>query len=138
MKYAIKTRGTNSGNHPVGTIVYDLRGHEELRLLIEEYDPQNSDWGFRKGVMLDILARHPAPVSQAGGAAQGSKGRDLWECSGCGSKATIEQIKAEGFLSCCPERKMGPAMPSAPRDTPAETEPRDDRGPGNYQTDGGQ
>lgn len=41
MKYAIKTRGTNSGNNPVGTIVYDLRGHEselqELRLLIDEY-----------------------------------------------------------------------------------------------------
>ena len=51
MKYAIKTRGTNSGNNPVGTIVYDLRGHEselqELRLLIDEYDPTNSDWNFR-------------------------------------------------------------------------------------------
>lgn len=61
MKYAIKTRGTNSGNNPVGTIVYDLRGHEselqELRLLIDEYDPTNSDWNFRRGVLLDVLVR---------------------------------------------------------------------------------
>lgn len=28
---------------------------EELRTLILEYDPANSDWGFRKGVMLQVL-----------------------------------------------------------------------------------
>jgi hypothetical protein len=28
MKYRIKDHGTNSGDHPVGTIVYDLRGYD--------------------------------------------------------------------------------------------------------------
>lgn len=28
MKYKIKESGTNSGNQPVGTIVYDLRGYD--------------------------------------------------------------------------------------------------------------
>ncbi len=29
----------------------------ELKLLIDEYDPANSDWNFRRGVLLDILMR---------------------------------------------------------------------------------
>jgi hypothetical protein len=35
---------------------------------------------------------------------------ELWECSGCGTRKSMEQIKAEhpGALSCCPERKMMP------------------------------
>jgi hypothetical protein len=37
----------------------------ELRLLIEEYDPQNSDWNFRKSVMLNILDRQAASVERA-------------------------------------------------------------------------
>lgn len=28
---------------------------KELRMLINEYDPKNSDWGFRKRVILDLL-----------------------------------------------------------------------------------
>lgn len=34
----------------------------ELRLLIDKYNPANSDWNFRKGVMLECLDRlspHP-------------------------------------------------------------------------------
>lgn len=35
----------------------------------------------------------------------------LWVCSGCGSRESIDQIRGEhpGAISCCPERKMGPA-----------------------------
>jgi len=31
-------------------------------------------------------------------------------CTGCGLTLTIEQIKAGGYLSCCPERNMQPVI----------------------------
>ncbi|MGX5776952.1 hypothetical protein [Methylorubrum zatmanii] len=34
------------------------------------------------------------------------------ECTGCGSRESIETIQARGFSSCCPERKMQPAPDS--------------------------
>jgi len=34
------------------------------------------------------------------------------ECTGCGSRESIEAIQARGFSSCCPERKMQPAPDS--------------------------
>lgn len=34
-----------------------LSDFAELKLLIDEYDPENSDWNFRRGVLLDILVR---------------------------------------------------------------------------------
>ena len=37
----------------------------ELKLLIDEFDPTNSDWNFRKGVMLDVLARLRAQLASA-------------------------------------------------------------------------
>lgn len=34
---------------------------EELEILIREYNPMNSDWNFRKGVMLNVLSRLRPP-----------------------------------------------------------------------------
>lgn len=34
-----------------------LSDFAELKLLIDEYDPSQSDWNFRKNVLLDILVR---------------------------------------------------------------------------------
>jgi len=34
-------------------------------------------------------------------------------CTGCGLTLTIDQIKAGGYLSCCPERNMQPVKPAA-------------------------
>lgn len=32
----------------------------------------------------------------------------MLECTGCGSRQSIEEIRGAGFLSCCPERDMKP------------------------------
>jgi len=36
---------------------------DELQLLINEYDPANSDWAFRKGVISELVARTRAAAS---------------------------------------------------------------------------
>lgn len=41
---------------------------DELQLLINEYDPNNSDWGFRKGVISELIIALRAPPAVEGGA----------------------------------------------------------------------
>lgn len=43
-----------------------LTDFAELKLLIDEYDPTNSDWNFRKNVLLDVLVRLWPKASQLG------------------------------------------------------------------------
>jgi hypothetical protein len=44
----------------------ELANFAELKLLIDEFDPVNSDWNFRKGILLDILVRiWPQPLDHA-------------------------------------------------------------------------
>jgi hypothetical protein len=38
-------------------VIKKLADFAELKLLIDEYNPANSDWNFRRGVLLDILVR---------------------------------------------------------------------------------
>lgn len=30
---------------------------DEIDLLVQEYDPEQSDWGFRKGVIMDLIGK---------------------------------------------------------------------------------
>ena len=62
-----------------------LANFAELKLLIDEYDTPNSDWNFRKGVLLDILVRiwpQPLDHTQAPGrwTIQESVPSDGFEC----------------------------------------------------------
>jgi len=62
-----------------------LANFAELKLLIDEYDPVNSDWNFRKGILLDILVRiwpQPLDHTQAPGrwTIQESVPSDGFEC----------------------------------------------------------
>jgi len=63
--------------------------------------------------LRDAISAHPAGQSTGLGA--------VLECTGCGSRESIESIRARGFMSCCPERKMQPA-PDSTRTGPVGTE----------------
>jgi hypothetical protein len=54
-----KESSPEAGSPPVFAQLPDrqLSDFAELKLLIDEYDPANSDWNFRRGVLLDILVR---------------------------------------------------------------------------------
>jgi hypothetical protein len=45
---------------------------------------------------------------------------DALVCDGCGSSRTMESLKADGYLGCCPERKMLTAKEWAKRAQAAE------------------
>jgi len=49
----------------------------ELKLLIDEYDPSNSDWNFRRGALLDVLVRL-WPKAESGAAQQPSREPIAW------------------------------------------------------------
>jgi hypothetical protein len=77
---------------------------EELGNVLSEYLPfsvRNRDScigallaaGYRKPTTPAVLAKPEAVTEEH-------------MCLGCGSTATMESIKAGGFRSCCPERKM--------------------------------
>src|SRR5581483_7014069 len=51
---SVKQWNTRTAAQPVTKQLADFA---ELKLLIDEYNPANSDWNFRRGILLDILVR---------------------------------------------------------------------------------